>query len=92
MAQSKWHLRKVYEKYWQSSENISHRKQSSFLINCRQTPHSTTGQPPSLLMFGRQTRSKLPTTSTTPSHNQQTLYELTKLTDSFQKQKMKNSC
>ena len=41
-------------------------------------------------MFRRQTRSKLPTTSTTPSHNQQTLYDLTKLTDSFQKQKMKN--
>ncbi|KAK3771921.1 hypothetical protein RRG08_053902 [Elysia crispata] len=64
-------------------------KNSSFLRNYRQTPHSTTGQPPSLLMFGRQTRSKLPTTSTTPSHNQQTLYDLTKLTDSFQKQKMK---
>ena len=26
----------------------------SFLKNYRQTPHSTTGQPPSLLMFGRQ--------------------------------------
>ncbi|KAK3756277.1 hypothetical protein RRG08_066393 [Elysia crispata] len=62
----------------------------SFLRNYRQTPHSTTGQPPSLLMFGRQTRSKLPTTSTTPSHNQQTLYDLSKLTGSFQKQKMKN--
>ena len=32
-----------------------------FLMNYRSTPHCTTGQPPALLLFGRNIRNKVPT-------------------------------
>lgn len=63
----------------------------SFLRNYRQTPHSTTGIPPSLLMFSRQTESKLPSCIPTPLPHQQSLYNETKLNDYTKKQKMKEN-
>ncbi|GFN97817.1 GDP-mannose-4,6-dehydratase [Plakobranchus ocellatus] len=38
-----------------------------FLRNYRQIPHSTIGMSPSILMFSRQTESKLPSCISTPS-------------------------